>query len=94
MLLHQRANHQSCRPETITAENQYACHDLSARNKRQHSLLSQNVDPSIACVASVSVWFRSKIFIATSGILARSKSRVLLTDPLFIPQISLARVRD
>ena len=23
MLLHQRANHQSCRPETITSENQY-----------------------------------------------------------------------
>ena len=27
MLLHQRANHQSCRPETITSENQYAFHD-------------------------------------------------------------------
>ena len=46
----QGANHQSCRPETITSENQYACCDLSARNRRQksHSLLSQNVDPSRA----------------------------------------------
>ena len=26
--------------------NQYACHDLSAWNKRQQSLLSQNLDPS------------------------------------------------
>ena len=34
----------SSRPETITAENQYACHDLSVWNKRQKSnLLSQNV---------------------------------------------------
>ena len=46
MVLHQRANHQSCQPETITAEKQYAGHDISARNKWQksHSLLSQNVD--------------------------------------------------
>ena len=41
MLLHQRVN--QCRP-AITAENQYACYDLSLRNKRQKShLLSQNL---------------------------------------------------
>ena len=49
-LLHQRANHQSCQPETITSENQHACRDLSAWNRPQksHSLHSQNVDPSRA----------------------------------------------
>ena len=29
----------SCRPETITAENHHACHDLSVWNKQQKSLL-------------------------------------------------------
>ena len=39
---------QIMQPETITAENQYACHDLSVLNKRQKShLLSQSVEPSI-----------------------------------------------
>ena len=37
MLLHQRAN--QCRP-AITAENQYACYDLSLRNKRKNRICS------------------------------------------------------
>ena len=50
MLLHQGADHQSCRPETITSDNQYARRERSARNRRQksRSLPSQNVDPSRA----------------------------------------------
>ena len=50
MLLHQGADHQSCRPETIISDNQYARRDRSARNRRQksRSLPSQNVDPSRA----------------------------------------------
>ena len=32
----------SCRAETITAENQYACHDLSVWNKRQKIKFAQS----------------------------------------------------
>ena len=67
-------------PTRMTAENQYACHDLSVWNKRQQShLISQNV------------FFQNIIYpsekknknIGTSSILAWGKSRVLPTDPLF-----------
>ena len=40
------------------------------------------------------IYLKEKIFIRTSSILARSKSRVLPTDPLFTLQIAHARIRD
>ena len=58
----------SRRPETITAENQYACHDLSVWNKRQKSHLNH---------------LEQKKLIGKSNILARGKSCVLPTDPFF-----------
>ena len=42
MLMHQRANR--CGP-AITAENQYACYDLSLQNKRQKSYLLTKLNP-------------------------------------------------
>ena len=70
----------SSRPETIMAENQYACHDLW--NKRQKSnFLSQKV-----FLQSI-IYSSEKKIIGTSSILAWGKSRVLPTDPLFILKI-------
>ena len=64
--------------ETITAETQYACHDLSVWNKRQKShSLSQNFFPQSI------IYPPEKKFFGTSSILAWGKSRVLPTDPLF-----------
>ena len=79
----------SCRPETMTAENQYACHDLSVWNKREKShLISQNVFlqsilyPSL--LHSKSTRQRKRKNIGTSSILAWGKTRVLPTDPPFL----------
>ena len=68
----------SCWPETITAENQYACNDLSVWNKGQKShSLSQNF-----FLQSI-IYPPEKKFFGTSSILAWGKSHVLPTDPLF-----------
>ena len=62
----------------MTAENQYACHDLSVWNKRQKSdLISQNVFLQSKIYSSE----KKKTNIGTSNILAWGKSRVLPTDP-------------
>ena len=68
----------SCRPETITADNQYTCHDLSVWNKRQKShLISENV---FLPKHNLPVREKEKI-IGTSSILTWGKSRELPTDP-------------
>ena len=68
----------SCRPETINADNQYTCHDLSVWNKRQKShLISENV-----FLPKHNLPIREKEnIIGTSSILTWRKSRELSPDP-------------
>ena len=56
---------------SITAENQYACHDLSVWNKRQNVFL-QSI-----------IYQPEKKLIGTRSILALGKSRVFPTNPVF-----------
>ena len=73
----------------MTAENQYACHDLSVWNKRQKShLISQNVFLQSIIYPSQ----KKKKIIGTSSILAWGKSRVLPTDPLVTLGILLCKI--
>ena len=68
----------SYRP-AITAENQYACYHLSLRNKRQKS---HYLIWSVKTLQRI-IYKPEKKSIGTNSILARGKSRMLPTDPLF-----------
>ena len=62
----------SPRPETITVENQYACHNLSIWNKQQKSPFSTKTKPSRAQSTH-----HRKNSLEKSSILAQDKSCVL-----------------
>ena len=60
---------------------------------KQAAKITQFVQSKSRPLQSV-IYPKEKIFIGTSSILARGKSRVLPTDPLLTLQIAHARIRD
>ena len=51
----------SCRPETITVENQYGCHDLSVCNNRQNVFLQSVIYPSEKNSFEQAFWHEVKV---------------------------------